>query len=199
MKRLCVFCGSSPGVNPAMARSARNLGRTMSAQGIGLVFGGGRVGLMGEVATAVMQAGGEAIGVIPQHLYDREVAYDDITRLEIVDSMHVRKARMVELSDGFIALPGGLGTFEEILEALTWAQLGLHQKPCGLLNTAGYYDLLASFLDQAVVQQFLAAGHRDMLIIEQEPDKLLEHFRAYRPPQLDKAELALNHSNQGQQ
>jgi uncharacterized protein (TIGR00730 family) len=194
MKTLCVFCGSSPGTDPAMVANAHRLGRMLGEQGIGLVFGGGRVGLMGTVATAVLQAGGQVTGVIPQHLYEREVAYNGLINLEIVGSMHERKARMVELSDGFIALPGGLGTFEEILETLTWAQLGLHQKPCGLLNVAGYYDLMAAFLNHAVQQGFLAAPHKEMLIVEQEPDQLLERFRVYRPPQADKAQIARHNS-----
>jgi len=158
---------------------------------MGLVYGGGRVGVMGAVADAVIEAGGEVIGVIPRGLVDKEVAFTELSDLRVVPSMHERKALMVKLSDGFIALPGGLGTFEEFFEVLTWAQLNIHHKPCGLLNVAGYYTALMSFLDHAVDEQFIEAGHRGMLLIDEEPEGLLRKFGRYQPPKIDKTAWAL--------
>jgi uncharacterized protein (TIGR00730 family) len=194
MKRICVFCGSSPGAGPEYVEAARRLGRILASKGIGLVYGGAKVGTMGQLASAALEAGGEVIGVIPEQLVMKEVAFTELENLYVVGTMHERKARMVELSDGFIALPGGLGTFEEFFEALTWAQLGIHHKPCGLLNVCGYYDKLIAFLDHAVGQQFVKAEYRTMVLVDKDPEKLLEKFAAYQPPKIDKAAwiLALN-------
>ncbi|WP_276257608.1 TIGR00730 family Rossman fold protein [Haloglomus litoreum] len=182
MERICVYCGSSPGHDPAYRRAAREMGEELLARDLGLVFGGGSVGLMGTVADAVMDGGGEAIGVIPESLESKEVAHGGLTDLEVVESMHERKQRMVELSDGFVALPGGLGTLEEIFEVLTWAQLGIHEKPCGVLNVAGFYDGLVSHLDGATEAGFVSPTHRDLARVETHPGALLDAFAAYEPP-----------------
>lgn len=186
MKRICVFCGSSPGARPDYIEAARELGQALAAQQLTLVYGGASVGLMGTIAQAVLNAGSEVIGVIPQNLVGKEVAYNDLSDLRIVGSMHERKALMAELADGFIALPGGCGTFEEFLEILTWAQLGMHHKPCGLLNVAGYYDKLLEFLDHTVDERFVRAEHRSMIIVDDNPASLLNRFRDYVPPQVEK-------------
>ena len=186
MRRVCVFCGSSPGANVQYAALARWLGEILARRGLGLVYGGGNVGLMGMLADAVSKAGGHVIGVIPQSLVDREVAHTGLPDLRIVGSMHERKALMADLADGFIALPGGIGTLEEFCEILTWAQLGLHQKPCGLINVAGYFDHLMAFLDHSVSERFLRPEHRSMVLVEADPETLLDRFAAYRPPQLEK-------------
>jgi uncharacterized protein (TIGR00730 family) len=196
MKRICVFCGSSPGARLEYVAIARQLGRTLARKGIGLVYGGAKVGTMGHLAKAALEAGGEVIGVIPEQLVAKEVAFTELANLQIVGSMHERKARMVELSDGFIALPGGLGTFEEFFEALTWAQLGLHHKPCGFLNVCGYYDKLIAFLDHAVAQQFVKSEYRAMVLVDEDPEGLLEKFAAYRPPEIDKAAWILQLNEQ---
>lgn len=197
MRWICVFCGSSPGARPAYAEAARALGRLMAERELGLVYGGASVGVMGHMARAVLEAGGNVIGVIPEDLLRKEVAFTELPDLRVVDSMHARKLTMMELSDAFIALPGGFGTFEELFEALTWGQLGLHAKPCGLLNVCGYYDGLLHFLDHVVTQAFVAAPHRAMLLVEDEPAALLDRFAAYRPPQVDKARLARAASGEG--
>src|SRR5690606_5459941 len=158
-------------------------GRRLAAEGIGLVYGGASVGLMGVLADAVLDAGGEAVGVLPYGLAAKEIAHPGLTKLHLVDSMHERKALMAELSDGFVALPGGLGTLEEIAEILTWAQLGIHSKPCGLLNVAGYYDGLVTFLDHAEAEGLLHPLHRALVHVEAEPATLLDRFRAYDPPE----------------
>lgn len=186
IKNLCVYCGSSPGKNPAYSHAAKSLAGAMCRRGIGLVYGGAAVGIMGTVANAVLEAGGEAIGVIPKSLAVKEVAHDNLTRLHVVKSMHERKAMMAELSDGFVALPGGWGTLEEIFEMLTWAQLGFHQKPCALLNIDGYYDHLFRFLENAFEQQFVNPLYRRILIEACDPDELLDQFAAYRAPQVRK-------------
>jgi uncharacterized protein (TIGR00730 family) len=191
MKRLCVFCGSSPGANPKYMKAAREIGHLLAGRCIGLVFGGGRVGIMGEIAKAVLDEGGEVIGVIPKKLADRKVAFTEIPDLRIVNSMHERKALMMELSDGFIAIPGGLGTIEEFFEVLTWAQLGLHRKPCGLLNVCHYYNKLIRFLDYVADQKFIEPEHRSMILIDDDPEKLLKKFEIYKPPEVDKAKWAL--------
>ncbi len=191
MKRLCVFCGSSPGANPKYMKVARKLGYLLAGKRIGLVFGGGRVGIMGEIAKAVLNEGGEVIGVIPKKLADKKVAFTEIPDLRIVNSMHERKALMMELSDGFIAIPGGLGTIEEFFEVLTWAQLGLHRKPCGLLNVCQYYKKLIRFLDYVADQKFIEPVHRSMILIDDDPEKLLKKFEIYKPPEVDKAKWAL--------
>jgi uncharacterized protein (TIGR00730 family) len=182
MQKLCVFCGSSPGHDPAYAASAAQLGRVLAERGIGLVYGGGRVGLMGVLADAALAAGGEVIGVIPQALLDREVGHRGLTRLHVVDSMHARKALMGELADGFIALPGGVGTLEELFEVWTWAQLGIHNKPCGLLDAHGFFAPLVGFLDSQVEKGFIHPKHRAILAVASTPQELLERFAAYQPP-----------------
>jgi uncharacterized protein (TIGR00730 family) len=191
LKRICVFCGSSPGRKPAYARAARELGQLLAGQGIGLVYGGAAVGLMGILAGAAADAGGEVIGIMPRSLVEREVAFAGLDDLRITDTMHERKALMAELADAFIVLPGGLGTLEESFEVLTWSQLGMHAKPCGFLNIDGYFDGALAFLDHAVEECFMEAEHRDMVIVETSAQRLLEAFGAYRPPTADKAQRAL--------
>jgi uncharacterized protein (TIGR00730 family) len=181
MKRVCVFCGSSPGARPAYAGAAEELARLLVAEGIGLVYGGGSVGLMGKLADAVLAEGGEAIGVMPEALVAREIAHRGLSELRVVGSMHERKAVMVDLGDAFVALPGGLGTVEELFEVYTWAQLGLHRKPCGLLDVEGYYEGIARFLAHAVEERFLPEEHRAMLIVEHEPRAMLERLKRFRP------------------
>ena len=182
MRRICVFCGSNPGRLPAYRAAAVALGRTLAERGIGLVYGGASVGLMGAVADAALAAGGEATGVIPRALMDRELGHSGLTELRVVGSMHARKALMAELSDGFIALPGGAGTLEEIFEIWTWSQLGDHEKPCGLLNVAGFYDRLIGFLDHAAAEGFMRAEHRAMLLAAETAQAMLAAFAAYRAP-----------------
>lgn len=177
MRRLCVYAGSSPGGRPEYAQAAAALAERMAAEGIGLVFGGGRVGLMGVLADIILGAGGEAIGVMPRQLVDREHAHAGLTDLEIVGSMHERKARMAELADGFVAVPGGIGTLEELIEILTWRQLGIHAKPCGVLDVAGFYAGLAGLLDHMVAEGFLRHPSRDRIIWADDPDDLLQRLR----------------------
>lgn len=181
MKSVCVFCGSNPGNDPVYAAGARAMGAEIARRGLTLVYGGGAVGLMGIVANAALEAGGEVHGVIPKALRDKEVGHNDLTRLEIVDTMHTRKARMAELSDGFIAMPGGIGTFEELFEIWTWGQLGIHGKPLGLLNVASFYDPLATFLDRTVEAGFLKANHRAMAMTNTDPATLLDRMAEYVP------------------
>ncbi|TFG98772.1 MAG: TIGR00730 family Rossman fold protein [Calditrichales bacterium] len=195
MKRICVFCGSGRGIHPEYSERARDLGRLLARQKIGLVYGGAGVGLMGEMARTALAEGGEVIGVIPKSLAEKEVALKELADLRIVGSMHERKALMSDLSDGFIALPGGLGTIEELFEMLTWAQLGIHKKPCGILNIRGYFNHLISFLDHTVSQQFIQPANRRMIIIEKDIDTLLKKFFAYKPPTEDKAKWALGMKN----
>lgn len=184
MKSLCVFCGSSPGARPAYTEATEDLASLMVRDGIRLVFGGASVGLMGRLADTVMSEGGEAVGVIPQSLVDREIAHLGLTDLHVVASMHERKAKMAELSEGFVALPGGLGTLDELFEIYTWGQLGLHRKPVGLLNVEGYYDGLAAFLAQAVEEGFMREEHRAMLMLESTPDGILLRLRDFDPATL---------------
>ena len=186
MKRICVFAGSSRGAREDYAQAAERLARELVTRGYGVVYGGGRVGMMGVLADATLAAGGEVIGVIPKALLEKEVAHGGLTELRVVASMHERKAMMAELSEGFIALPGGLGTLEEFFEVLTWAQLGLHPKPCGLLNVSGYYDRLLEFLDLTVEERFVKSQHRALVITSTSPADLLERFATYRPPQVEK-------------
>jgi uncharacterized protein (TIGR00730 family) len=186
MKRICVFCGSSPGRSKSYAAAASALGRLLASRGIGLVYGGASVGLMGTLANAVLEAGGDVIGVIPQSLVKYEVAHRGLPDLRVVATMHERKAMMAELADGFIALPGGNGTLDEFFEVLTWAQLGEHSKPCGLLDIEGYYSHLLAFLDHAVDERFLRPEHRTMLIVESTPDAILDRLAAYRAPKIGK-------------
>ncbi|OFW40620.1 MAG: Rossman fold protein, TIGR00730 family [Acidobacteria bacterium RIFCSPLOWO2_12_FULL_67_14b] len=174
MKRICVFCGSSVGVKPVYAEAARDMGRLIASRGIGLVYGGGNVGLMGVIADAALEAGGEVIGVIPHALADREIAHAGLTNLHVVDSMHTRKAMMAELADAFVAMPGGVGTFEEFFEAVTWTQLGLHRKACGLLNVDSFYTPLALFIDQAVTDGFIRPVHRQGIVVDSDPERLLD-------------------------
>ena len=184
--RLCVFCGSSPGRSPAYIAAARRLGSLFARRGIGLVYGGGNVGLMGVVADAVLADGGEAIGIIPRALVDRELAHGRLSELVVVDSMHERKQRMHDRSDGFIALPGGFGTLDELFEALTWAQLGMHQKPCGLLDVDGFWAPLRALIERQVAEEFVRSHHAMMLLHNDDPEALLDAFAAYRPPDVQK-------------
>ncbi|HTB73806.1 MAG TPA: TIGR00730 family Rossman fold protein [Polyangiaceae bacterium] len=186
IRRLCVFCGSSPGSRPDYARTARDFGTLLANESIGLVYGGGKTGLMGEIADAALAAGGEVIGVIPEHLEVREIAHRGLSELRVVSTMHERKATMADLSDGFVGLPGGLGTLEEFFEVATWRQLGIHDKPAALLDVRGYYDLLDRFLDHAVEEGFLRAPHRALVTIWREPAALLEALRSFRPTPGDK-------------
>jgi uncharacterized protein (TIGR00730 family) len=186
IKSICVYCGSSPGKNPAYSQAAENLALALCERNIGLVYGGSAVGVMGTIADAVLAAGGEATGVIPKALAVKEVAHDNLSELHVVASMHERKAMMADLADGFIALPGGWGTLEEIFEILTWAQLGFHDKPCGLLNIEGYYDGLFDFLENSFEQQFVNELYRPMLMKAHEPLALLDQFATYRAPKVRK-------------
>lgn len=183
MQSICVFCGSSTGNEPEYTEAARTLGKTLAGANIRLIFGGGQVGLMGEVANATLAAGGEAIGVIPNSLVEREIAHTGLTDLHVVGSMHERKAMMSDLSEGFVALPGGTGTLEEFFEVLTLAQLGEHTKPCGLLNVAGYYDPLLAVFDHMVGKGFLSESNKALVIIESDPKALLAKLERYRPPE----------------
>jgi hypothetical protein len=181
LNSLCVFCGSNPGASPAYGEAAARLGRALAGRGLALVYGGGRVGLMGVVADAALAAGGKVTGVIPEALATRELAHATLSDLQVVGSMHERKARMSELSDGFIALPGGIGTLEEWFEVWTWSQLGFQPKPCALLNVAGYYDHLLAFLDHMTGERFLNEAHRGMAIVDDDPERLLDRLAAWRP------------------
>jgi uncharacterized protein (TIGR00730 family) len=186
MERICVFCGSSPGARPEYEAAAVEIAGLLAERGLGLVYGGAHVGLMGTIADTVLAAGGEAIGVIPRTLVDKEIAHTGLTDLRVVGSMHERKALMVELADGFVALPGGSGTLDELFEAFTWAQLGFHRKPIGLLDVCGYWKPLLAFLDHAVEERFLRADHRDALLVEREPRALLDRLARYEPRAVDK-------------
>lgn len=183
MKRLCVFCGANTGTGPRYLEAARELGTTLARAGVGVVYGGAGIGLMGALADAARTAGGEVIGVIPQNLMAREVAHRHLEDLRVVGSMHERKALMAELADGFIALPGGVGTLEELFEVWTWSHLGLHRKPCALLDVDGFYRGLSGFLDHVDREGFLREGVRDMLLIDDDAVRLLERMRAWREPE----------------
>jgi uncharacterized protein (TIGR00730 family) len=185
-KRICVFCGSSRGSRPSYVEVAQRLGTALARRGTGLVYGGGRVGLMGALADAALAEGGEVIGIIPEPLLAWEVAHAGLTDLQVVGSMHERKARMADLADAFVALPGGFGTLEEFCEVLTWSQLGLHAKPCGLVNVEGYYDPLLALLDHAVVERFVRPEHRALVLEAAEPELLLDLLAGYEPPALTK-------------
>jgi uncharacterized protein (TIGR00730 family) len=186
MQRICIFCGSSPGGDPAYVDAAQDMGREIVARNLTLVYGGGHVGLMGAVADAVLEAGGSVIGVIPHALAVREVAHQRLTRLHVVGSMHERKAMMADLSDAFVALPGGFGTYEEFFEAVTWTQLGVHKKPCGLLNVAGFYDPLVQFLNNAVTEQFVRPQHRSTIIVDTHPGRLIDQLGRMQLPDVPK-------------
>ena len=182
MTRLCVFCGTNAGARPEYGAAARALGTLLAAEGIELVYGGASVGIMGELADAVQEGGGHVTGIIPQQLIQKEAAHQGIPDLIVVASMHQRKSQMADLSDGFIALPGGIGTLEGFFEILTWGQLGIHAKPCGILNIAGYFDALTAYLDHAVTEGFLTPEHRETVMVETEPETLLQRMRAYEKP-----------------
>lgn len=185
MKSICIFCGSSPGKNPVYEEDAVRTGVELQRRDITLVYGGACIGVMGKLADTVLEKGGKVTGVIPEAL-NNKVAHPNLTELHVVKTMHQRKALMFKLSDAFIALPGGLGTFEELFEMLTWAQLRFHTKPCGILNSNGYYDKLKTFLDHAVEEGFVKREHRDILIFEKSPAALIEKLKEYRPPELEK-------------
>lgn len=182
MKTVCVFCGSATGASPAYAVAARELGRALAGRNLGLVYGGGRVGLMGEVATATLAAGGKVLGVIPHALSHKEVALAECTELVVVDTMHARKSLMADRADGFIALPGGYGTCDELFEILTWAQLGIHAKPVGLLNVNGFFTALLGWLDHIVAEGLLKPKHRDLLLVADTVPDLLDRLAAWTPP-----------------
>ncbi len=181
MKRVCVFCGSSPGARPAYAETTIGLARALVAEGLGVVYGGAHVGLMGVLADAALAENGEVIGVIPQALVDKEIAHTGVSDLRVVDSMHERKALMAELSDAFIALPGGLGTLDELFEVWTWAQLGWHRKPSALLDVDGYYRDLNAFLEHTVAERFVREQNHDMLLTDDDPVRLIARLRAFDP------------------
>jgi uncharacterized protein (TIGR00730 family) len=182
LRSVTIYCGSSPGADPAFTEKTRELARLLASSDIRVVYGGSHAGLMGVLADAAMEAGGEVLGVMPRALFDREAAHTGLSELRVVGSMHERKALMAELSDAFIALPGGIGTLEELIEVYTWSQLGMHRKPLGVLNVNGYYDALAAFLDVAVEQGFLRAQQREVLISEADPEALLQRLTGAKPP-----------------
>lgn len=184
--RICVFCGSSIGALPGYRTAAEGFGALLAAEGIGLVYGGASVGLMGAAADAALAGGAEVIGVIPRSIAEHEIAHGGLTALHVVGSMHERKALMAELSDAFVALPGGIGTLEELFEVWTWAQLGLHRKPCGLLNVMGFFDGLSGFLRRVVADGFLRPEHHAMMMVDEKPGSLLRRMREYTPPEITK-------------
>ena len=186
MKRICVFCGSNQGGRPEYVEAAKKLGLLLAERNIGLVYGGAKVGTMGAIADTVLDSGADAIGVMPRLLVEKEVAHSGLTDLKIVDTMHERKHLMAELSDAFIALPGGLGTLDEFFEMATWAQLGMHDKPCGLLNVCGYFDHMIRFLDIAVSEEFVRKEHREMIFIQDNPESLIDAFESYEAPAVAK-------------
>jgi uncharacterized protein (TIGR00730 family) len=186
LSSVCVFCGSNGGADPAYLEAATAVGRSLAGRGLRLVYGGGNVGMMGAIADAALEAGGEVVGVIPRQIFDLEIGHTGVQDLRVVGSMHERKALMADLSDAFVALPGGIGTFEELFEVFTWAQLGLHRKPLGLLDVAGYYAPLETMLDHAVHQRFLRPETRAMLVRDDSLDGLLERFAGWQPPGLPK-------------
>jgi uncharacterized protein (TIGR00730 family) len=186
LRRVCVFCGSSPGAGDVYVAAARALGDALADRGLGLVYGGAQVGLMGTVADAVLARGGEVVGVLPEALQRREIRHDGLTELHLVGTMHERKAMMADLADAFVALPGGLGTLEEVVEAATWTQLGIHQKPVGLLDSAGYWAPFGAFLDHAVEAGFVRAEHRRGVVVDADPEPLLARLEAWAPAHVEK-------------
>lgn len=186
MRRVTVFCGSNPGTNPAFAAAAGEFGRVLAGEGLELIYGGGSVGLMGVVADAAIAAGGRVVGVIPRALWEREVGHRGLSELHIVETMHERKSRMAELGDAFVTLPGSIGTLDEMFEIWTWAQLGVHAKPLGVLNVAGYFDGLFDFLRHAVAMQFFRAEHFEMMHVDTAPQQLLDRMRSYQAPPVAK-------------
>ncbi len=191
MKRVCVYCGSGVGGRPEYADAARMLGKALADRRLDLIFGGGRIGMMGVIARTVLEHGGRVTGVIPKALHEMDLALTEVADMRIVADMHERKALMAELADAFIALPGGFGTTEELFEVLTWAQLGLHGKPVGLLNVARYFDDLIRFVDHATIQGFIDPAHRELLLVARTPDELLARLTDHKAPQVDKAQWAL--------
>lgn len=181
MRRLCVFCGSNPGVRPEYLTAARELGNVLVDRGFGLVYGGASIGLMGAIADTVLERGGKVIGVMPETLVAREVAHKGLSELHVVKTMHERKALMAEKSHGFIAMPGGFGTFEELFEVITWAQLGIHRKPIGLLNIAGYYQALNAMVDLGIEEGFIPSIHRDLILLDETPGGLIDQIEVYEP------------------
>lgn len=198
IRRVCVFCGSSPGAGPDYLAAAEALGVEMLNRDLGLVYGGAGVGLMGRIADTVLAGGGSVVGVMPAALVDREVAHPGLSKLRVVDSMHERKALMADLADAFVAMPGGLGTVEELLEAITWAQLGIHRKPCGVLNVGGYFDNLKAFLDTATEQHFVDPNHRKLLVDSEDPGALLDLLETFEFDHVDKARW-IHHMNRDQE
>ena len=186
MQRVCVFCGSSPGFDGRYGRAAEELGQELVARGLSLVYGGASVGLMGVIADAVLAAGGTVVGVIPEGLRRKELIHNGLTELHVVPSMHARKAMMADLADAFVALPGGFGTFEELLEMVTWAQLGIHHKPVGVLNVAGFYDALLALVERAVDSGFVRREHGNLLAVADDAGLLLDRLAVFRPPSLPK-------------
>lgn len=186
MKNVCVFCGSNAGRRETYVAAARQLGQAMARMNLGLVYGGARVGVMGAIADSVLAAGGKVVGVMPDFLVEKEVAHEGLTAMHVVDSMNARKQLMGDLSDGFIALPGGFGTLDEFFEVVTWTQLNMHTKPCGLLDVDGYYRKLADFLDHAAAEQFIHTAHRAMILIDDDPDALLARLASFRGPVVKK-------------
>jgi uncharacterized protein (TIGR00730 family) len=186
LSAICVFCGSNAGADPAYMGAAQTVGRGLAERGIRVIYGGAKVGMMGALADAARGAGGEVVGVIPRQMLDREIGHTGIDDLRVVGSMHERKALMTELADAFIALPGGIGTLDELFEAYTWAQLGIHAKPLGLLDVAGYFERLVAFLDHAVAERFLRAQTRDMLLVADDLDALLAALQAWRQAPVSK-------------
>lgn len=178
MKSLCVYCGASPGVRKSYTEAAQTVGRLCAQKGLQLVYGGGNVGLMGVVATSALEAGGRVVGVIPQSLIDRELAHLEVSELKVVQTMHERKAYMEQISDAFVAIPGGFGTLDELFEIVTWSQLGFHNKPIGILNVDGYFDSLLEFMDQSVREGFVRPQHRNMIIVESDADHLISRLSA---------------------
>ncbi|MBI1282459.1 MAG: TIGR00730 family Rossman fold protein [Anaerolineaceae bacterium] len=186
MKQVCIFCGSYTGTQPMYAAAAHAMGMGLAQRGLGLVYGGGRVGLMGAVADGTLVGGGKVTGIIPQSLVDRELAHVGLSELHVVASMHQRKALMAEIADAFVAMPGGFGTLDELFEIITWAQLGFHNKPIALLNIGGYFDPLRTFIDHMVTEGFVKPEHRDAVLVKNEVDDLLDTLLTYQPPQLEK-------------
>lgn len=186
MKNVCVFCGSNAGGRDAYMAAARQLGQVMAKMNLGLVYGGARVGLMGAIADSVLEADGKVIGVMPDFLVEKEVAHEGLTALHVVDSMNARKQLMAELSDGFIALPGGFGTLDEFFEVVTWTQLNMHTKPCGLLDVDDYYGHLMKFLDHVATEQFIHTAHRSIILIDNDPNRLLDKMESFRAPAVKK-------------
>ena len=186
MKRICIYCGSSPGADPRYVAETKKLGNLLADRNIQLIYGGAHVGVMGALADAVLQAGGRVTGVMPRFLFNKDVAHSNLTELKVVESMHERKMLMAELADAFIALPGGLGTLDEFFEVLTWGQLGLHRKPCGILNIMDYFARLIEFLDHLEQEQFLSRLHRSMILIEHDPNTLLSCLENYKSPNIEK-------------